>query len=234
MKGYRDYYMKEKPLLIVMLTYNDKTIVNALDAFEKCKNSSAEYWGIKEEGLSLLKMKELFTQIKRNGKKAVLEVVAYTEDECLEGAKIAAECGCDILMGTMFFESVNVFCKENDIKYMPFVGNVSGRPSVLSGSIDEMIVQAKEYIEKGVFGIDLLAYRFIGNSTELIRRFLSEVKVPVCIAGSVNSFDRLNELKNMSPWAYTIGSSFFDNDFGNDLQQQIEIVCNYMKEIVNV
>ena len=111
--------MKEKPLLIVMLTYNDKTIVNALDAFEKCKNSSAEYWGIKEEGLSLLKMKELFTQIKRNGKKAVLEVVAYTEDECLEGAKIAAECGCDILMGTMFFESVNVFCKENDIKYMP-------------------------------------------------------------------------------------------------------------------
>jgi len=43
-----------------------------------------------------------------------LEVVAYTEKECIEGAKMAVECGCDILMGTIFFDSVNELCKKNE------------------------------------------------------------------------------------------------------------------------
>ena len=226
--------MKRNPLLIVMLTYNDKTAENALELFDICKNSSAEYWGIKDEGIPLVKMKELYRQIKLHNKKAVLEVVAYTEEKCLEGAKMAVECGCDILMGTVFYESVNLLCKENGIKYMPFVGDVYDRPSVLDGSIDDMIKQAKSYIEKGVFGIDLLAYRYTGDSNELIKRFLCEVNVPVCIAGSIDSFQRLDEIKKQLPWGYTIGSAFFDNTFGNDFCRQIEKICNYMKEPVYV
>ena len=37
--------MKCGPTLTVMLTYNDMTVCNAHEIFEKCKNSSAEYWG---------------------------------------------------------------------------------------------------------------------------------------------------------------------------------------------
>ena len=40
-----------------MLTYNDMTVCNAHEIFEKCKNSSAEYWGFKEEPLARDEMK---------------------------------------------------------------------------------------------------------------------------------------------------------------------------------
>ena len=222
--------MQNTPFLIVMLTFNDKTVINATEIFEKCKNSSAEFWGFKEEGLPLYQMKTLYNHIKASGKTAVLEVVAYDEEKCIEGAQMAVECGCDILMGTMFFDSVNNLCKENNIKYMPFVGDVYDRPSILSGDIDDMIAKAKSYIEKGAYGIDLLAYRYTGDYHDLIKRFVNEVDAPVCLAGSVNSYERLEEIKKISPWAFTIGSAFFNEDFGDDFLEQINTVCDYIKE----
>lgn len=220
--------MDTAPELIVMLTYNDKTVADAPEIFERCKDSGAAIWGLKEEDLSVDKMKELFGYIKECGKTAVLEVVAYTEDKCLEGAKMAYECGCDILMGTVFFDSVCEFCKEHGLRYMPFVGIVYDRPSVLEGDIDEMINEAKSYLEKGACGIDLLAYRYTGDVHELIKRFLCEVDAPVCIAGSVNSFERIDEIMASSAWAFTIGSAFFDKDFGEDFSEQIKNVCGYI------
>ena len=100
---------KNTPILIVMLTFNDKTVANASEIFEQCKNSRAEYWGFKEAPLPLEEMKALYGRMKALGKKTVLEVVAYTEHECMAGAKMAAQCGCDILMGTVFSDSVNDF-----------------------------------------------------------------------------------------------------------------------------
>ena len=214
--------------LIAMLTYNDRTVPDAPEIFEICKDSDVKYWGFKEDGLSLDKMKKLFGSIKACGKTAVLEVVAYTEELCIQGALMAADCGCDILMGTFFFDSVNELCKKHGIRYMPFVGDVCGRPSVLEGDIDQMIAQAESYIEKGVYGIDLLAYRYTGDCGELIRRFVSEVDAPVCIAGSVNSYERIDEIKKASPWAFTIGSAFFDHAFGDDYCKQMNLVCSYI------
>ena len=103
-----------------------------------------------------------------------LEVVEYTEKEGLEGAKLAVECGCDILMGTVFFDSINEFCKSNNLKYMPFVGKVTQRPSILEGDINEIIAEAKEYQKKGVYGFDLLGYRYVGDAVELNKKFVEE------------------------------------------------------------
>ncbi|MCQ2515184.1 MAG: hypothetical protein MJ089_08900 [Ruminococcus sp.] len=61
--------MQNKPLLIVMLTYDDLTVKNAYEIFENCKNSKAEIFGFKEEPLSIPEMKRLFNYIKDNGKK---------------------------------------------------------------------------------------------------------------------------------------------------------------------
>lgn len=220
--------MKDKPELIVMLTYNDKTVNNAYNIFEQCKSSKAEYWGFKEKGLPLNKMKELYDYMKKCGKTTVLEVVAYTEKECIKGANMAVECGCDILMGTLFFESVNKICKENKIKYMPFIGMVEGRPSILKGNIEEMIEEADKYLEKGVYGFDLLGYRYIGNANELNKKFVSQINAPVCVAGSINSYERLDEIKNTNPWAFTIGGAFFENKFGEQFNEQIDNVCDYI------
>lgn len=222
--------MKNSLNLIVMLTHNDETVNNAHEIFEKCKNSDAKFWGFKEKSIPIEQMKNLYKYMKECGKTTFLEVVEYTEKEGLEGAKIALECGCDILMGTMFFDSINEFCKKNNLRYMPFVGNVTERPSILEGEIDEIIKEANEYLKKGVYGFDLLGYRYTGNAIELNERFVLEVNAPVCIAGSVNGYERLDELKNINPWSFTIGSAFFENKFDGSFEEQINKVCEYVKQ----
>lgn len=220
--------MSNTPRLVVMLTHHDRTVPNAMEIFYSAWDSPAQYWGFKETGLPPEQMKALFAEMKKRGKMTVLEVVAYTEEECLQGARTAADCGCDILMGTVFFDSVNDFCRQNNLKYMPFVGTVDGRPSVLSGSIDEMIAQAREYLRKGAYGIDLLAYRYTGSVSELIRRFTRAIDAPVCLAGSIDRFERLDEVRTADAWAFTIGGAFFDEKFGSGFRSQIETVCGHM------
>ena len=220
--------MGTSPELIVMLTHNDLTVDNAYDIFEQCKNSRAKFWGFKEEPLPLEQMIQLFGYMKNCGKTTFLEVVAYNEEACLEGARKAAACQCDYLMGTSFFDSVNEFCKLNNLKYMPFVGKITGRPSVLEGSVEDMIEEANGYIAKGVYGIDLLGYRYTGNPFILNREFVANVKAPVCIAGSINSYERLQEIKEIAPWSFTIGGAFFENKFGGTFEEQINRVCEYI------
>lgn len=220
--------MENKPQLIVMLTHNDRTVMNAAEIFEKCKNSKAQFWGFKEEPLPLDEMKTLFAEIKSCNKTTALEVVAYTEEECLKGAEMAAECNCDILMGTVFFDSVNDYCKKHNMKYMPYVGTITERPSVLQGSADEMIKEAKEYISKGAFGINLLGYRYTGDAVDLIEKVINGVDAPVCVAGSVDSYKRLDEIKSSSPWAFTIGGAFFENKFDGEFADQVDKVCDYI------
>ncbi|MDR2940625.1 MAG: hypothetical protein LBV08_09950, partial [Clostridiales bacterium] len=60
------------------------------------------------------------------------------------------------------------------------------------------------------------------------KRFVSDVGAPVCIAGSVNSYQRLDELKEFAPWAFTIGSAFIENKFEGTIGKQIDQVCEYM------
>ena len=222
--------MNNIPNLIVMLTHNDKTVLNAYDIFEKCKNSKAKFWGFKEEPIPLDEMKRLYSYMKSMGKTTFLEVIAYDEQNGLKGAQMAVECGVDILMGTVFYDSINNFCKENNLKYMPFVGRVSERPSILEGDIDDMIQEANIYISKGAYGIDLLGYRYIsGNPIELNKKIVEKINAPVCIAGSINTYKRLDEIKEANPWSFTIGGAFFENKFGEDFEKQINNVCNYIE-----
>ena len=223
--------MEHNPKLVVMLTHHDRTVPNAAEVFEACARSRAQYWGFKEVGLPLEQMKALFTAMRSAGKTTALEVVAYDEQRCLQGAKMAAAGGCDILMGTVFHDSVNDFCKSAGIAYMPFVGTITGRPSVLEGGIDEMIAQAQSYLAKGVSGFDLLAYRYTGDPEELIRSFVRAVDAPVCLAGSIDSFARLDTVRRVGAWGFTIGGAFFENKFGPDFPTQIDTVCSYLEAV---
>lgn len=94
-----------------MLTYNDVTVPQAAEVFAKCEHTRARYWGFKEAGLPFAEMRDLFARMKACGKQTCLEVVAYTEAECLRGAEMAAACGCDFLLGTVFSEAVNAYCR---------------------------------------------------------------------------------------------------------------------------
>lgn len=223
--------MKDKsgyPKLIVMLTHNDFTSEDAEKIFEKCKNTRAEYWGFKEKPISKERMKKLFSRMKECNKTTFLEVVAYTAEEGLAGAKTAAECGCDVLMGTKFHKEISDFCIVHNIKYMPFVGDIECRPSVLTGSIEDIIQEAKDAIANGAYGIDLLGYRYAGDAKKLIRSLVKETNAPVCLAGSIDSYEKLDEIKEFNPVAFTIGSAFFENKFDGNFADQINKVCDYI------
>lgn len=217
-----------KPELIVMLTFNDHTVENAYEIFSECKDTPVRFWGMKEDGIPTKEMKRVFAYMKKLGKITVLEVVAYTENECLKGAEIADECGCDMLIGTVFFDSVNEFCKEKGIKYMPYVGKVSQRPSILEGNAEDMINEAHSYAEQGAYGINLLGYRHTSEPYCLSKRVVAEADVPLCLAGGINSYEILAQVKEISPWAFTIGSAFFEKRFGETFKEQIENVYNYI------
>lgn len=213
--------------LVVMLTYQDKTVANALEVFETCAGAKAQFWGFKEAGLPLAEMAALTQRMKQAGKTVFLEVVSYTEQEGLKGAQAAAFCGCDVVMGTMFSEKIADFCKENKLRYMPFVGDVRERPSVLYGSAEQMLQQAKRALEYGVDGFDLLGYRYVGDAVALNNAFVKGVQAPVCLAGGINSFERLEQVKRTNPWAFTIGSAFFEHRFGDSFEEQINAVCDF-------
>lgn len=219
------------PELIVMLTHNDVTVPNAAEIFAECRNTSAKYWGFKEVGLPFEEMKALCAAMKDAGKTTFLEVVAYTEEECLQGAEMAVKAGFDFLMGTMYFDSVRRLALKHQLKYLPFVGKIYGRPSVLDGTIEEIVEEGRQLAQKeGVYGFDLLGYRFTGDACQLNQEFVRRMEVPVCLAGSISSYERLDEVKQANPWTFTIGGAFFEHRFGEGFGEQIDRVVAYMRQ----
>jgi hypothetical protein len=214
-----------------MLTYNDLTVQNAIEVFEECKKAPAEYWGFKDTGIELEDMKELIKRIKAAGKITIFEVLSESEEECLRATRMALEFKLDLLIGMKFFDSVHKLVKNTPIGYFPTCGIRSGIPRMLSGSIEEIIDEAKKIEKAGVEGIALSAYRYTGNTEQLMKSFLQEIKISTIISGSINSYQRLDVIKRLRPWGFTVGSAFFNGDFGKDLtiREQIERVIKYLK-----
>lgn len=218
--------------LIVMLTNNDVTVPNAMETFEECKDMSVKYWGFKDHGMEPPKMKELAQYMKENGKTTFLEVVSYTEEECLRGAKLAVECGFDYLIGTLFYDSVFEYIKTTNLKYCPFAGKVSQNPSILQGTAQEMLDQEAMFAEKGCDGTDLLGYRYVdGDPAALSAEYIANAKKPVILAGSVGSDERVAEVLKMNPWTFTMGSALFNKNFVKDgtFRENLEHVLGLLK-----
>jgi len=223
--------MRNNIKLIVMLTNNDETVENAIEIFEDCKDLEVECWGFKDVGLPIAKMKKLVKNMEEANKKTFLEVVSLTEKEGLEGAKLAVECGFDYLTGTVFYEEIANYLIDKHPKYFPFCGKVYGHPSILDGSVEEIIDHAKDIFKKGADGVDLLAYRYIEDADKrLIKDFLKHIKKPVVLAGSINSWDRLEKILNYNPWGFTVGTAFFNNKFVKEgsFKDQIISVLSYI------
>jgi len=202
-----------KPELIVMLTYNDKTVENALELFNEMKDTPVTHWGFKDVGLPPEKMKEVVDSMNAAGKTTHLEVVSLTEEEGLSGAKLAVECGFNILMGTVFFDSINDYLKDKPVKYYPFPGHVHSHPSILDGTIEEIVQHARDMEAKGVDGMDLLTYRYTGDAPTLLKEVVKATRVPIVSAGSIDAYDRIAEVRDTGAWGFTIGTAFFEKKF---------------------
>ncbi len=221
-----------KPVFILMLTYNDQTVKNALQLFQENKDTPVTHWGFKDVGLPVPEMQQLVQEMKKAGKTTFLEVVSLSEEEGLAGAKLAVEAGFDILMGTVFFDSILEYLKDKPVKYFPFPGHVYSHPSILDGSIEDIVNHARFLEGRGVQGMDLLSYRYVGDAPELLRQVVAATSVPIVSAGSIDSYKRLEEVCGAGAWGFTIGSALFDKKFVPDgsFQDNILAVCNWLQK----
>jgi hypothetical protein len=216
--------------LIVMLTHNDVTVKQAKQEFISCSDLPVTYWGFKNLGLPLAEMQDLVTTMKEAGKTTFLEVVTLEEADCLAGAEMARSCGFDYLLGTVYYPSVAAFVKKHHIKYLPFCGTVTGHPSILSGSVEEIVADGLRLQELGVQGTDILAYRHKDHPEEVMRALCEALTMPVIAAGSIGSFDRIDIVEEINPWAYTIGSALFEHKFSDapTFRGQLEAVLDHV------
>jgi hypothetical protein len=205
-----------KPEFILMLTYNDQTVKDAIKIFKECRDAPVTHWGFKDVGLPHDKMKELVRMMKDAGKVTYLEVVSLTEEAGLTGAKLAVEAGFDILMGTVFFDSINAYMKGKATKYYPFPGHVYSHPSILDGTVDEIVAHARFLESKGVDGMDLLTYRYVGDAPKLLAEVVKATRVPIVSAGSIESYRRIAEVWKTGAWGFTIGTACFEKKFVPD------------------
>ncbi|MDZ4159979.1 MAG: hypothetical protein U1B80_09330, partial [Anaerolineaceae bacterium] len=202
-----------KPELIVMLTHHDQTVKNARQLFDEMKDTPVQHWGFKDVGLPPDEIKVLVKSMKDAGKTTHLEVVSLSENEGLTGASLAVESGFDYLLGTVYFDSIHEYLKTKTIRYYPFPGHVHSQPSILDGTIEEIVDHARKLEAKGVDGMDLLAYRFVGNADDLLREVVKATHVPIIAAGSIATFDRIALVWDAQAWGFTIGGAFFEKKF---------------------
>ena len=221
-----------KPELIVMLTHQDQTVPDALEIFERVKDYPIKYWGFKDVGLPPKEMERVVAAMTDAGKITFLEVVSLSEEEGLRGASLAVDLGFDILMGTVYYPSIRAYLQDKPVRYYPFPGHVHSHPSILDGKIEDIVAHACELEGYGVHGLDLLTYRYNGEAAYLLKKVVDATHIPIVSAGSIASFERINEVWDSGAWGFTIGSAFFERKFVPDgsFEDNVLAVCNWLEE----
>ncbi len=202
---------------IFMLTRNDKTVEDAEQHLATALAAGVHHIGFKDVGLPVDRLKGLNETIKAGGATSYLEVVSLDADSEVASAQAAVDIGVDILLGGTNVEAVMPIIAGRGIQYFPFPGRIEGHPSVLAGSIDEIVESAETLAaQDGVDGLDLLAYRSSENVRGLIAAVCAAVDKPVFVAGSIGSRDRIEIVRRSGAAGFTIGTAALDGDYAAD------------------
>ena len=83
---------------------------------------------------------------------------------------------------------------------------------------------------KGIKGFDILAYRHVVDGEKLAYEFCEAVDAQICIAGSINSFKRIDTMFDIGPWTFTMGSALFEKKFlpEGSFRENLIAVADYM------
>ena len=213
---------------IFMLTRNDRTVPDASQQLQTALGLGVRHIGFKDIGLPLEQLKGLNAAIKAGGATSYLEVVSLDRESEIVSAKAAAEIGVDVLLGGTRVDDVLPIIKDTGIQYFPFPGRITGHPSVLEGTIEEIVESAKTITGRdGVHGLDLLAYRSAQNVPELMKAVCAAVSKPVYIAGSIATPERIAIVQSAGAAGFTIGTAALDGKYpanGNDVPSQLAAI----------
>jgi hypothetical protein len=214
---------------IFMLTHNDCTVDDAFEVLAETQDLGLRFIGFKDIGLPFDRLKRLAAAIHAGGQEVMLEVVSVNKEDELRSVKAALDLGVDYLLGGTHAEEASSIIRGTRIRYCPFPGRVVGHPSFLTGTVSEIAEGARVLGSMpGVYGLELLAYRFAGDVEDLVRSVLATVTVPVIAAGSVDSAERIRRLTELGVWGFTIGSAVFEKRFveGGSIRHQLEAILS--------
>jgi hypothetical protein len=213
---------------IFMLTRDDVTLPDARDVYASIKDSGVTHVGCKDVGLPQDELKAFMADIRANGHTSYLEVVAETDEQTLESARVAAAVRPDYCIGGTLIAEIQQILAGTGVKFMPYVGKIVGHPCLLRGTIDEIVADTKAAAARGVDGINLLAYRYDGDVDALVEAVVGATDLPVICAGSVDSAERIRALAGRGVWAFTIGTAALDGVLvpGGDLDAQLKLALS--------
>jgi hypothetical protein len=198
---------------VFMLTHHDATVDGAAEVLESLRGSGLRYVGFKDVGQPVPKLTALCADAHEQGLEVMLEVVSTSAEDERRSLAAALEIGVDWVLGGTDVESGLATLEGSDVRYCPFPGRVTGHPSVLGGTIQEIADHAAALTDRnGVYGVDLLAYR---HTTEdpvaLTRAVVEAASGPVIAAGSVASLQQIRDLDEAGAWGFTIGGAIFED-----------------------
>ncbi|MEM6415827.1 MAG: cupin domain-containing protein [Pseudomonadota bacterium] len=221
---------------IFMLTRNDRTVAEAADHLDTALSLGVRHVGFKDVGLPVSELKRLNKAIKAKGAKSYLEVVSLDRDSELASARAALDIGVDVLLGGTRVDDVAEIITHRSIEYFPFPGCVTGHPSVLEGTIQEIAESAAALASRGVVsGLDLLAYRSTNKDIQtLIRAVCEAANKPVIVAGSIASKDRIADVRAAGAAGFTIGTAALDGSYpanNEALESQLSAIVRDVAEL---
>lgn len=196
-----------------MLTRQDETVEDCLDVYESIRESGILRIGFKDVGVDRETLLALTHRIKADGGTSYLEVVSSTPETALASARMAVDLGVDRLLGgTEVTEILAVVGPR--IAYHPFAGRPFGHPTRLRGTPEEVARDCRRFAEMGCAGVDLLAYRAVeADPVAMIRAARAATPGCLVVAGSVNTPQRIREVREAGADAFTVGSAAFEGAF---------------------
>ena len=123
---------------------------------------------------------------------------------------------------------------DTAVRYCPFPGRIVGHPSLLRGTIDEIAASAGALTARdGVFGLDLLAYRYDGDVVSMSAAVIAAASGPVIAAGCVDSVERIRTLGRAGVWGFTIGGAIFEGRLpaGPSVREQLAVALAAASEV---
>ena len=214
------------PRFVFMLTHDDLTVANARQLVPAISAAGVRHAGAKDLGLPAEELVALFADLRAAGCTTFLEVVSETPEAMVASAKAALTIRPDYLVGGTEIAATLAILEGSGIGFMPYVGRIVGHPCLLRGAVDEIVADAHRAETAGVDGINLLAYRYDGDVEALVAAVLGAVSIPVLCAGSVDSEARVETMRRLGVWGFTVGTAALDGLFvpGGDLTAQLRRV----------
>ena len=213
---------------IFMLTSNDRTVSDARARLAEVLDGGARHIGFKDVGLPTSELKALADEIRSAGGRSYLEVVSLDAESERASARAAVGLDVDCLLGGTRADEVVPIVRQHPVRYLPFCGRITGYPSVLEGTIQEISESARRLTDlEGVHGLDLLAYRFSGDVPALMRAVCQATDKPVVMAGSIDREERVIAAAEAGASGFTVGTAALSGEFpaeGEGLAAQVRSI----------